>query len=81
MTHRFSLLLYSNMKLYHDGAAVTSSVIDAKLILMRMPEYYQIADSVPFTSNAIQFNSIQFNSIQFNKLYNIDSTYWQVVKK
>ena len=54
MTHRFSLLLYSNIKEYHDGAAMTSSVIDAMLILKRMLEYYQIADNTPFTSNAIE---------------------------
>ena len=44
MTHRFSLLLYSNIKVYRDSAAMTSSAVDAILILMRMPEYYQIAD-------------------------------------
>ena len=31
---------------------MTSSVIDAMLIIM--PEYYQIADNAPFTSNAIE---------------------------
>ena len=41
-THRFYLLLYSNMKLYHGGAAMISSVIDDMLILMHMLEYYQI---------------------------------------
>ena len=46
--------MYSNMKVYHDGAAITSSVIDDMLILMRMLEYYQVADNVPFTSNAIE---------------------------
>ena len=35
------------MKVYHDGAAMTSSVIDAMLILTRMLEYYQIADNAP----------------------------------
>ena len=33
---------------------MTSSVIDTMLILTRMPEYYQIADDTPFTSNAIE---------------------------
>ena len=33
---------------------MTSSVIDAMLILMRMLKYYQIADNAPFTSNAIK---------------------------
>ena len=42
------------MKVYHDGAAMTSSVIDAMLILTHMLEYYQIADNAPFTSNAIE---------------------------
>ena len=42
------------MKEYHNGAAMTSSVIDAMLILMRMLEYYHIADNTPFTSNAIE---------------------------
>ena len=54
MTHRFSSLLYSNMKVYQDGAAMTSSVINAMLILTRMLEYYQIADNAPFTSNAVE---------------------------
>ena len=41
------------MKVYQ--AAMTSSVIDAMLILMRMLEYYQNADdNTPFTSNAIE---------------------------
>ena len=40
------------MRVYHDGAAMTSSVIDAMLILTCMPKYYQIADN--FTSNAIE---------------------------
>ena len=52
-THQFSLLLYSNIKVYHDGAVITSSAVDAILILMRMSEYYQIADDAPFTSNGI----------------------------
>ena len=42
------------MKIYHNGAVITSSVIDAMLILTRMPEYYQIADNAPFTTNAIE---------------------------
>ena len=42
------------MKVYHDGAAMTSSVIDAMLILTHMPEYYQIAHNVSFTSIAIE---------------------------
>ena len=42
------------MKVYHDGAAMTSSAMDAILILTCMPEYYQIADNAPFTSNAIE---------------------------
>ena len=33
---------------------MTPSAVDAILILMRMPEYYQIADDAPFTSNAIE---------------------------
>ena len=33
---------------------MTSSVIDAMLIVMRILEYYQIADNAPFTSNAIE---------------------------
>ena len=48
-THRFSLLLYSNIKVYHDGAAMTPSAVDAILILTRI-----IADDVPFTSTAIE---------------------------
>ena len=39
------------MKVYHDGAAMTSPVTDAMLILTRMLEYYQIADNAP---NAIE---------------------------
>ena len=39
-TLRFSLLLYSNIKVHHDGAAMTPSAVDAILILTRMPEYY-----------------------------------------
>ena len=31
---------------------MTSSAVDAIVILTRMPEYYQIADNAPFTSNA-----------------------------
>ena len=42
------------MNVYHDGAAITSSVIEAMLILMRMSKYYQIADNAPFASNAIE---------------------------
>ena len=53
-THQFSLLLYSNIKVYHDGAAMTPSALDAILVLTCMPEYYQIADDAPFTSNAIE---------------------------
>ena len=37
-----------------DGAVMTSSVIDAMLISMRMPEYYQIADKALLTCNAIE---------------------------
>ena len=33
---------------------MTPSAVDAILILMRMPDYYQIADDAPFTSNAIE---------------------------
>ena len=33
---------------------MTSSAVDAILILTCMPEYYQIADITPFTSNAIE---------------------------
>ena len=33
---------------------MTSPAVDAILILTRMPEYYQIADDAPFTSNAIE---------------------------
>ena len=47
------------MKVYHDGAAITSSVINAMLILTRMPEYYQITDNAPFTSNAIEREQLQ----------------------
>ena len=53
-THRFSLLRYSNIKVYHDGAAMTLSAVDAILILTRTPEYYQIADDAPFTSTEIE---------------------------
>ena len=42
------------MKVYHNGAAITSSVIDSMLILTQISEYYQIADNAPFTSNAIE---------------------------
>ena len=42
------------MKVYHNEEAMTSSVIDAMLILMRMLKYYQIPDNAPFTSNAIE---------------------------
>ena len=45
------LLLYSNIKVYHDGAAMTPSAVDAILILTHIPEYYQIADDARFTSN------------------------------
>ena len=31
-----------------------SSVIDAMLILMRMPKYYKIADNTPYISNAAE---------------------------
>ena len=54
MTYQFSLLLYSNMEVYHDGAAMTSSAIDAMLILTCRPKYYQIADNAPLTSNIIE---------------------------
>ena len=37
---------------------MTSSVIDAMLILMRMLEYYQI-DNIPFTSDAIEREPLQ----------------------
>ena len=47
-----SILKYESI--YHDGAAMTSSAVDAMLILACMPEYYQIADNAPFTSNAIE---------------------------
>ena len=47
------------MKEYHDGAAMTSSVIDAMLILTCMLQYYQIADNTPFTSNAIERKRLQ----------------------
>ena len=33
---------------------MTPSAVDTILILTRMPEYYQIADDAPFTSNAIE---------------------------
>ena len=33
---------------------MTSSAVDAILVLTRMPEYYQIADDAPFISNAIE---------------------------
>ena len=32
---------------------MTPSAVDAISILTRIPEYYQIADDAPFTSNAI----------------------------
>ena len=51
MTHRFSLLRYSNIKVYHDGAAMTLSAVDAILILTRT---HQIADDAPFTSTEIE---------------------------
>ena len=37
---------------------MTSSAVDAILILTRMPEYYQIADNAPFTSNGIEKGTI-----------------------
>ena len=33
---------------------MTTFPVDAILILTRMPEYHQIADDAPFTSNAIE---------------------------
>ena len=33
---------------------MTPSAVDAILILTRMPDYNQIADDAPFTSNAIE---------------------------
>ena len=33
---------------------MTSSAVDTILILTRMPEYYQMADNTPLTSNAIE---------------------------
>ena len=47
----FTVIIY---KVYHDGAAMTSSVIDAMLILKSMLKYCQIADTAPLTSNAIE---------------------------
>ena len=38
---------------------MTLSAVDAILILMRMPEYYQIADDAPFTSTAIERERLQ----------------------
>ena len=59
MTYRFSLLLYSNIKVYHDGAAMTFSAVDALLILTRIPKYYQNADAAPFTSNASEWERLR----------------------
>ena len=38
---------------------MTPSAVDAILFLTRMPEYYQIADAGPFTSNAIEMEQLQ----------------------
>ena len=42
---------------------MTPSAVDAILILTRMPEYYQIADDVPFTSNAIERERLRLHSL------------------
>ena len=49
-----SLLLYSNIKVYHDGAAMTPSAVDAILSLTRMQNTTKIADDAPFTSNQLK---------------------------
>ena len=38
---------------------MTHSAVDAILSLTRMPEYYQIADDAPLTSNAIKRERLQ----------------------